>query len=186
MKLSQIACLVGVMSLVACTAMTGDPGSEDDVDDESGETDDVGEETEASASAVTTKGDWSKFGNGQCLVAIQKFYPAKFGASVPVARGSWTGGCAPYGACHIWLDDRPSTAKWQRIANKNGAKPKTYDMIVYPPTANNPYGHIASVDHVDSNGRIFVMDSNYNYDEKKASKPHTVGWKAYGWYRLKK
>lgn len=128
-------------------------------------------------------GDWSTFGDGQCLVAVQSFYPAKFNASVPVARGSYTGACAPAGACHIWLDDMPDPAKWERIENDGTALPSTYDLIVFPPTATNAYGHIASVDRVEG-GKIYVMDANWNLDERKAAEPHVVSG-AYGWYHLK-
>ena len=129
-------------------------------------------------------GDWSQFGNGQCLVGIQNFYPAKFGASIPVAREAQTGSCAPEGACHIWLDDIPSPALWERIPNDGTTLPSTYDVIVYGPTPGNPYGHIASVDRVEA-GEIYVMDTNYNEDEKKAAAPHTTPLAAYGWYHLK-
>jgi hypothetical protein len=134
-------------------------------------------------SAALTVGNWSLLGGGQCLVAAQRFYPRKFGISVPLARGTATGACAAYGACHLWLDNIPSPAHWTRIANTPGARPRLYDMIVYPPIGANHWGHVAMVDHVDSAGRIFVMDSNFNYTMAKSVAPHTIGWKAYGWYR---
>jgi hypothetical protein len=135
---------------------------------------------------ATAQGDWSKFTNGQCLVAVQNFYPAKFGVSVPVA-GAGTGSCASAGACLIWLKNQPSSAEWERIPNGGGRMPSMYDLIVYPPTSGNPYGHIASVDHVEGT-QIFVMDSNHvpGGREKKAPQPHTINRAAYGWYHLKK
>jgi hypothetical protein len=138
-----------------------------------------GEET-AAASA-----DWSKFGNGQCLVAVQNFYPAKFGVSVPVA-GSGTGSCASAGACLIWLSNQPSAMTWERIPYGGGAMPSMYDLIVYPPTSGNPYGHIASVDHVE-NGKVFVMDANHvpAGGEQKAPAVHTINRTPYGWYHLR-
>jgi len=131
--------------------------------------------------------DWSLFPSGdQCLVAVQAFYKRKFGVSVPVARNAWTGSCGPTGACHIWVDDIPSSATWERIPNDGSHTPSPYDMIVYPPIPGDPSGHIASVDHVQGSS-IFVMDDNYcnNNCERKASAPHTVSWKAYGWYHLR-
>jgi hypothetical protein len=130
-------------------------------------------------------GDWSLFGNGQCLVGVQHFYPAKFGASVPIARAAYTGACAPEGACHIWLDDIPDPARWDKIANDGSAHPSVYDLIVFPPTASNPYGHIASVDRFQD-GAIYVMDTNWTLNETKAPAPHTTGsYAAYGFYHLK-
>lgn len=130
--------------------------------------------------------DWSQFPDyEQCLVGVQLFYPARFGAHVPSARGSWTGSCADEGACHIWIDDIPDGNVWERIANDGSEQPSMYDMIVFPETGANPWGHIASVDHVDGSGNVFVMDDNYNSDERKAWKPHTVWRAAYGWYHLR-
>jgi hypothetical protein len=133
-----------------------------------------------------TVGDWSLFPDyAQCLVAVQGFYPAAFGAYVPVAREAWTGDCAPEGACHIWLDDIPDGATWERIPNDGWSTPSTYDLIVFPPKPGNPYGHIASVDHVDAAGNIYVMDANYDFDDRKAAAPHTVPRAPYGWYHLR-
>ena len=130
-------------------------------------------------------GDWSQFPDyAQCLAGVQGFYPAKFGVGVPVARGAWTGDCAPEGACHVWLDDVPDSGAWERIASDGSETPSTYDLIVFPPHAGNPYGHIASVDHVDSAGTIYVMDDNWNGDERKAYAPHSVR-APYGWYHLR-
>ncbi|MEO7327955.1 MAG: VCBS repeat-containing protein [Minicystis sp.] len=141
-----------------------------------------------SAAEALTLGDWSQFPDGhQCVVGVQIFYQAKFGVTVPPTGGpGWNGNCAPLGACHLWLDVIPSDNDWYRIPNDGAELPTTYDMIVYPPTATNEYGHIASVDHV-TDGVIYVMDDNYcaNNCEKKAVEPHTVSSKAYGWYHLK-
>src|SRR5581483_9090967 len=123
--------------------------------------------------------DWTGFPNGQCLAAVQSFYPYRFGAYVPVARNTWTGGCAYEGACHIWIDDIPDGNVWERIPNDGSEEPSPYDLIVFPPTSQNPWGHIASVDHV-AGGEVYVMDSNYNSDELRASMPHTVWRPAYG------
>ncbi|MEO7328494.1 MAG: hypothetical protein ABI193_07950 [Minicystis sp.] len=137
-------------------------------------------------SSSKTVGNWSKFPDGeQCLPAIQMFYPARFGVSVPIAGPGSTGACASYGACHIWLDKIPDNDDWERIPDDGTHLPTTYDMIVYPPHGTNPWGHIASVDHVEGK-TIFVMDDNYVAHEQKASKPHTVSTKPYGWYHLKK
>jgi hypothetical protein len=130
-------------------------------------------------------GDWSLFGDGQCLVGVQNFYPKKFGAKVPIARDAYTGACAPQGACHIWVDDIPDPNQWERIPNDGNSKPSTYDLVVYPPASGNPYGHIASVDRVQA-GSVYVMDTNWSLNERKAAAPHTTGtYVPYGWYHLK-
>jgi hypothetical protein len=141
-------------------------------------------ESTDSATSAAAEQDWTGFPNGQCLTAVQAFYPYRFGVSVPVARNSWSGSCAYEGACHIWIDDIPDGNVWERIANDGSEEPSPYDLIVFPETSQNPWGHIASVDHV-SGGEVYVMDSNYNSDERRASLPHTVWRPAYGWYHLR-
>lgn len=134
----------------------------------------------------TTKmvGDWSELpDNVQCYVGMFDFYLAKFGVQIPYSPIVWTGACAPYGACHLWLDGIPDPNVWERHEAGSG-EPTTYDMIVYPPTDNNEYGHVAGVDHVE-NGLIYVMDTNFMNDEKRSDTPHTVGWGEYGWYHLR-
>ena len=130
----------------------------------------------------STEGDWSLLGGGQCLVSMQSFYSARFGVRVPTARNSYTGSCAEEGACHIWYDDRPDPALWTRVPNDGSASPSLYDLVVFAETSTNPYGHIASVDHVEG-GTIYVMDSNYNGDEKRSASPHSVR-APLGWYHL--
>jgi hypothetical protein len=133
-----------------------------------------------------TVGDWHLFPNGEeCLAAVQMFYPAKFHASLPLAGDAWKGNCAPHGACHIWLDRIPDPDVWERIPNDGHHLPTTYDVIVYPPISGDPWGHIASVDHVEGK-TIYVIDDNYVAHHEKASHPHTVSWAPYGWYHLKK
>ena len=140
----------------------------------------------AAAATEDAQADWSQFPDyQQCLVGVQLFYPARFNAHVPGARNSWTGTCGYEGACHIWIDDIPDSNVWQRIPNDGSERPSTYDLIVFPETSSNPWGHIASVDHVDGNGDVYVMDDNYNSDERRAWKPHTVWRAAYGWYHLR-
>jgi hypothetical protein len=166
-----LAAAVFVIPAAGCTVSDDDPGGYG-----------VGQDELTSSKTV---GDWHLFGGGQCLVAVQNFYPKKFGVSVPIAGPGSVGNCASHGACKIWLDKIPSSADWERIPNDGHHMPTTYDLIVYPPISGDPWGHIASVDHVEGNN-IFVMDSNYVGHEEKAPHPHTVGWKAYGWYHLKK
>ncbi len=154
-----------------------------------GEPDATDEDTSQLQNELTssiTKGDWQKFPNGEeCLAAVQEFYPAKFGVSLPVAGPGSVGSCAAHGACKLWLDHKPSATEWERIDNDGQHLPTTYDLIVYPPSGTNPYGHIASVDHVEGK-TIYVIDDNYVGHHVKASHPHTVSVKAYGWYHLKK
>lgn len=174
-----------VVSLVAVSgllvACSSDPSAEDD-----GSNATYGN-TEDELTSTRTDGDWRKFPNGQCLAAVQGFYPAKFGVSLPVAGPGSYGSCAAYGACKLWVDPakRPSSGEWERIPNDGKHKPVTYDLIVYPPINGDPWGHIASVDHVEGKN-IFVMDSNYVAHEEKAPHPHTVSWPSFGWYHLKK
>jgi hypothetical protein len=136
-------------------------------------------------SYASAQADWSQFPDyEQCLVGVQIFYPARFGASVPIAGEFWSGDCAPEGACHVWYDATPDPGTWERIPNDGSESPSTYDMIVFGPTSTNPYGHIASVDHVEG-GDVYVMDDNYNGDERRAWQPHTVSRGALGWYHLR-
>ena len=130
--------------------------------------------------------DWSRFpDHQQCLAAAQLFFPAQFGVRLPTARAAWTGSCAPQGACHLWLDDVPSPSVFERVPEGSGRRPGPYDLMVYPPGGSNPYGHVAVVDHVDGQGNVFVMDANFNGDERKAQWVHTVPGRAYGWYHLR-
>jgi hypothetical protein len=136
----------------------------------------------AYTSSGTTVGDWHNLEGGvECLVGMQDFYPAQFGVSIPIAPESWNGGCAPEGACHLWLDAQPDASLWEAISS---GTPSTYDLIVYPPIGNDPWGHVAAVDHVE-NGQIFVMDDNYVGHHVRSSAPHTVDWAAYGWFHLR-
>ncbi|HEX7667889.1 MAG TPA: CHAP domain-containing protein [Polyangiaceae bacterium] len=168
--------------LMACSAA---PEENDGSTDDGSNASYASDEEELTSSTVD--GDWRKFPNGQCLVAVQGFYPAKFGVSLPVAGPGSYGSCASYGACKLWVDPakEPSSSEWERIPNDGKHKPVTYDLIVYPPISGDPWGHIASVDHVDGKN-IYVMDSNYVAHERKAPLPHTVSWPAFGWYHLKK
>jgi hypothetical protein len=165
------------LGLGACAAGTDSNALEEDGEEQ------VDAEYSAFTSSSKTVGDWSKLQTGyECLAALQYFYPAKFGVSLPVAGPGWYGNCAPHGACHLWLDKRPDSDEWERITT---GEPETYDLIVYPPIGNDIWGHIAAVDHVE-NGKIFVMDDNYVAHHVKSKVPHTVGWPQYGWYHLKK
>lgn len=146
---------------------------------------DVGS-SKAATDYASAQADWSQFPDGyQCMVAVQIFYPAAFNVQTGVAGNFWSGDCAPVGACHIWYDDVPDSNVWERIPNDGTQSPSMYDMIVFGPTSSNEYGHIASVDHVDSAGNVFVMDDNYNSDQRKASEPHTVWRPALGWYHIR-
>jgi hypothetical protein len=141
------------------------------------------EERGSTRNALGTEGDWSLLGNGQCLVSMQNFYRAKFGITLPTARNSYTGSCADDGACHLWYDDIPDPALWIRVPNDGTASPTLYDLAVFAETSTNPYGHIASVDHVEG-GTLYVMDSNYNGDEQRSTSPHAVR-APLGWYHLR-
>jgi hypothetical protein len=136
-----------------------------------------------------SEGNWADFpeGNGtqQCVAGVDIFYQAKFGAHIPPASGSY-GNCAYEGACNIWANpaDRPSSAVWERH-DWGSEEAQTYDLVVFPPVGGDPWGHIASVDHM-SGGTLYVMDSNWGETGRKAVCVHTVGgYVPYGFYRLK-
>lgn len=153
------------------------PGSAGDLGEEQ-----LDKEHAAFSSSNSTVGDWSALPSGvECLVGMQVFYPAKFGVHIPIAPESYSGDCAPEGACHLWLDAQPDPGTWERISS---GTPSTYDLIVYPPIGNDPWGHVAAVDHVED-GKIYVMDDNYVAHHVRSSTPHTVDWPAYGWYHLR-
>jgi hypothetical protein len=144
------------------------------------------------AACGTASGDWADFPKGdgtlQCVGGVRQFYDKKFNAFVPPASGGPVGNCAQYGACNIWVNtaNRPNPKEWNRY-DWGSKKPQTYDMVVFPPTSGNAYGHIASVDHVSSGGVLYVMDANWSpWKGHKAACVHDVGsYKPYGFYRLK-
>jgi hypothetical protein len=165
-------------AMVGCAGPDGDDGAED-----------VGSAAEAVCG--TAVGNWADFpaGNGtlQCVGGVRQFYQKRYNIVVPPASGGPVGACAKFGACNIWVNpaNRPSPTTWNRY--KWGATtPRTYDMVVFGPTATNAYGHIASVDHMKSTS-LFVMDANWSpWKGKKAACVHDVGsYKPYGFYRLK-
>lgn len=142
---------------------------------------------------VVTKGNWSLYGNGQCVVGARTFYDKRFGVTLSATgvQGSSIGACKYLGACMYWVSPkvRPSSAKWNRYA-WGSVMPQTYDLIIYPPTASNGYGHVASVDHMEGNDKnayknLYMMDSNFLSHEKKSAYIHTYNLKPYGFYRLK-
>ncbi len=145
------------------------------------------------AEAVTAQGDWSGYGDGQCVIGAQTFYKNRFQVALKptgVQSGD-VGSCAYLGACMYWVSSaaRPDPATWDRH-EWGSTMPQTYDLLIYPPTSGNPYGHVASVDHLASGdpnayGSLWMMDSNFNGNEKKASAIHTYNLKPYGFYRLK-
>lgn len=143
--------------------------------------------------AVVTVGDWNGYGDGQCVIGAQTFYKNRFGVALKptgVQSGN-VGNCAWLGACMYWVSNaaRPDPNVWNRY--DFGTKmPQTYDLVIYPPTATNEYGHVASVDHMeggDANNhtQLYVMDSNALVKEKKSPYIHTNSVRPYGFYRLK-
>jgi len=133
---------------------------------------------------TTMVGDWKELPDfRQCYTGMYDFYLAKFNVGIPFPPNAYTGTCAPLGACHLWLDGIPDANVWERHEAGSG-EPTTYDMIIYPPTKYNEYGHVAGVDHVED-GLIYVMDTNFMNDERRSDTPHTVGWGEYGWYHLR-
>jgi hypothetical protein len=147
----------------------------------------------AVAQAVTTYGDWSLYGDGQCVSGARTFYTAKFGVTLSATGVQTTdvGDCAYLGACMYWVSTKvqPDSTKWDRHP-WGSTMPKLYDLVIYPPTPTNAYGHVASIDHMEGTDpsdytRLYVMDSNYTVTEKKSPSIHTVSRAPYGFYRLK-
>lgn len=143
--------------------------------------------------AVTTYGDWALYGDGQCVSGARTFYTGKFGVTLSATGVQTTdvGECAYLGACMYWVSPKvqPSSTKWDRHA-WGTEMPKLYDLVIYPPTSTNAYGHVASVDHMEGTdpsdfAKLWVMDSNYSVTEKKSPAIHTISRAPYGFYRLK-
>ena len=170
---------LAIVTMISCTSPA-------DLDEE----EDLGSVQEAVCG--TASGTWTSFpyGDGtlQCVGGVRQFYDKKFNAYVPPASGGPVGACAKYGACNIWVNpaNRPSPSVWNRYA-WGAVTPRTYDMVVFPPTGSNKYGHIASIDHMKGS-TLFVMDANWSpWKGHKAGCVHDVGsYKPYGFYRLKK
>jgi hypothetical protein len=140
-------------------------------------------------------GDWTDFPYGaagqSCVTGVIDFYRARFGAPLPGSVGPCG---APYGddgACNYWVTESswPSHAYpgvWDRFA-WGSETPRTYDMVVFtsnPSHFGTAFGHVASVDHVASDGTLYVTDSNWN-GSGHGECPHPVSWAPYGFYRLK-
>ena len=143
--------------------------------------------------AVVTQGDWSAYGAGQCVFGAQTFYKNRYGVGLKATgvQGSDIGGCKYLGACMYWVSDaaRPDPGTWNRY-DFGSNMPQTYDLVIYPPTGTNPYGHVASIDHMEggdagNQNQMYIMDSNFGGNEQKASAIHTYSLKPYGFYRLK-
>jgi hypothetical protein len=147
----------------------------------------------ASAEAIATASeaicpseayDWHDFPTGdECVGAVEAFFHTRFGEALPPLCGYATrDGCDSCGACELWVSDVPDPNKWDRVTT---GTPQLFDMIVFPPpNSENPYGHVAVVDHVEGSS-VYVMDDNYVGALEKAPCPHTVSWAPYGRYRLK-
>lgn len=145
------------------------------------------------AQAVKTYGNWSAYGDGQCVTGARTFYQNRYGVTLAAtgAQGSSIGACKYLGACMYWVSPkvRPSAAKWNRY-EWGSVMPQTYDLVIYPPTPTNGYGHVASIDHLEGSDKnayknLYMMDSNFLSHEKKSAYIHTFNLKPYGFYRLK-
>ena len=144
--------------------------------------------------AVTTVGNWSGFGTGQCVSGVYTFYENRFGISLNgcCAQAGNVGSCEHCGACMIWESGavQPNPALFNRY-DWGTTMPQTYDIVVYPPRGGTlGYGHVACVDHLESSdpgnwGALYVMDSNYLVALQTAAYVHTVSRAPYGLYRLK-
>ena len=186
-------CLTGASAFAAVIAFSVvGCSSAPDVDrpDPGGpEAENIGVSQEAVCGTSSVDGSAFPQGDGtqQCVHGVIVFYQNKFGVTPPAASGGPIGNCAHYGACNIWVNpaNQPNPAVWNRYA-WGAATPQAYDMVVFPPTASNAYGHIASVDH-DAAGKLWQMDSNWSpWKGIKAACVHDVGsYAPYGFYRLK-
>ncbi len=164
-------------------------------DEPAAATDDGALEPVASVSQqVVTQGDWGAFTNGQCVIGVQNFYKAKFGVKLSATglQSGNVGNCQYLGACMFWVSPKvqPDPGQWDRH-DWGSVMPQTYDLVVYPPKPGTTgYGHVASVDHMEGGdpgayGNLYIMDSNFNGNELKASSIHTFNRQPYGIYRLK-
>jgi hypothetical protein len=145
------------------------------------------------STCVAPTQDWSDFPTGyQCIVGVQQFTMNKWGVPFPHTGGAPAkNGCLALGACLEWVDDLPDPAVWNRYAW--GTKdPQAYDVLIFPPTASNGYGHAAVFDHA-SGSDFFVMDDNWDGNmNRSCSWNGHDGWvhngtgAPYGFYRLKK
>jgi hypothetical protein len=138
--------------------------------------------------------DWSDFPGGyQCIVGVDHFILNHWGLTFP-ATGGHPGkdGCAELGACIEWVDDLPDKNTWNR--HDWGSVPgQPYDILIFPPSGNNAYGHAAAFDHMDGS-TLYVMDDNWDGNENKSCSwaghegwVHSIGpsYAPYGFYRLK-
>jgi hypothetical protein len=144
-------------------------------------------------SQAVTVGDWSGMTNGQCVHGVYSFYSSRFGIDLTgcCAPAGDIGKCKDCGACMIWESGavRPNPALFDAYP-WGSAMPSTYDIVVLPPTSSNGYGHVACVDHMETTNpadwqHLFVMDTNWSGDEKKAANAHTVSRAPYGFFHLK-
>ena len=53
-----------------------------------------------------------------------------------------------------------------KVAKINSKTPVVGGAFIYPPTKNNPYGHVGIVKAINADGTITAIDSNWNLDEK--------------------
>jgi MYXO-CTERM domain-containing protein len=138
--------------------------------------------------------DWSDFPGGyQCIVGVRHFIENHWGLSFPAMGGhAAKDGCAELGACMTWVYNLPDDAVWNRHP-WGSVDPQPYDILIFPPTAKNAYGHAAAFDHFDGGGTLFIMDDNWDGSESKSCAwaghegwVHSVtGYDPYGFYRLK-
>ncbi|HEX7666627.1 MAG TPA: CHAP domain-containing protein [Polyangiaceae bacterium] len=152
--------------------------------------------TSTSEEAVTgAVGDWTGFTNGQCVHGVYQFFLNRYGISLlgTCAQAGNLGICQNCGACMIWESATINPPK--SLFNKytfGSTMPQTYDIVVYPPRGGvlGP-GHVAAVDHMSAGAaaddwqHMYVMDTNWNDDEKMATAVHTVTRAPYGIFRLK-
>ncbi|HEX7666628.1 MAG TPA: CHAP domain-containing protein [Polyangiaceae bacterium] len=152
------------------------------------------DDTSVSTEDALTKGNWSGFTDGQCVHGVYQFYLHRYGISLPGTCGAPSVGiCETCGACEIWKSKaiHPPASRFNQYT-WGTTMPQTYDIVVYAPRGGvyGP-GHVAAVDHMASGAKasewkkLYVMDSNWNGDEKKAKVPHTVTRAPYGIFRLK-
>lgn len=181
-RTSKLTALLLTVAPLACSAPSGPP-------DEG-----PAHATGTVSEAVTAVGDWKGFTDGQCVHGLYTFYSSRFGISLPGAclpPGN-VDNCEDCGACMIWKSAavHPDPKLFDRYA-WGTAMPQTYDIVVYPPkTTAVGYGHVAAVDHMESNDpgnwqALYVMDSNYVAPLQMAKQVHTVSRAPYGFYHLK-
>ncbi|WP_309708280.1 CHAP domain-containing protein [Armatimonas sp.] len=119
---------------------------------------------------------------GQCLVFVQRYCPPVLGITVPTVGGRHAD---EPGAHWIWDDPELQPTNTDRIANDGSNQPIGQDIIVWSTALGGGFGHVAIVDIASSRNDVWIVDSNWNGDEKGQRHKVTINDKVLGWFRKK-